>query len=54
MALLTPALIGVRLIFKTGGIRAGVKEAGVKIGPTEIVIVVSTIILMNYDKYTDF
>ena len=30
VALLTPALIGVSLIFKTGGIRAGVKGAGVK------------------------
>ena len=29
----TPALIGVSLIFKTGGIRAGVKGAGVKKGP---------------------
>ena len=35
MALLTPALIGVSLIFKTGGIRAGVKGAGVKKGPAE-------------------
>jgi len=26
VALLTPALIGVSLIFKTGGIRAGVKK----------------------------
>ena len=33
VALLTPALIGVSLIFKTGGIRAGVKGAGVKKGP---------------------
>ena len=30
MALLTPALIGVSLIFKTGGIRACVKGAGIK------------------------
>ena len=28
MALLTRALIGVSIIFKTGGIRAGVKGAG--------------------------
>ena len=35
VALLTPALIGVSLIFKTGGIRAGVKGAGVKKGPAE-------------------
>ena len=35
MALLTPALIGVSFIFKTGGIRAGVKGAGVKKGPAE-------------------
>ena len=35
MALLTPALIGVSLIFKTGGIRADVKGAGVKKGPAE-------------------
>ena len=35
MALLTAALIGVSLIFKTGGIRAGVKGAGVKKGPAE-------------------
>ena len=34
-ALLTPALIGVRAIFKSGGIRAGVKGAGVKKGPAE-------------------
>ena len=27
---MTPALIGVSLIFKTGGIRAGVKGAGAK------------------------
>ena len=30
VVLLTPALIDVSLIFKTGGIRAGVKGAGVK------------------------
>ena len=30
VALLTPALIGVSLIFKIDGIRAGVKGAGVK------------------------
>ena len=35
LALLTPALIGVSLIFKIGGIRAGVKGAGVKKGPAE-------------------
>ena len=35
VALLTPALIGVSLIFKTGGIRAGIKGAGVKKGPAE-------------------
>jgi len=35
VALLTPALIGVSLIFKIGGIRAGVKGAGVKKGPAE-------------------
>ena len=35
VALLTPALIGVNLIFKTGGIRAAVKGAGVKKGPAE-------------------
>ena len=35
VALLRPALIGVSLIFKTGGTRAGVKGAGVKIGPAE-------------------
>ena len=35
VALLRPALIGVSLIFKTGGIRAGVKGAGVKKGPAE-------------------
>ena len=35
VALLTPALIGVSLIFKTGGIRAGVKGAGIKKGPAE-------------------
>ena len=35
VALFTPALIGVSLIFKTGGIRAGVKGAGVKKGPAE-------------------
>ena len=35
MALLTPALIGVSLFFKTSGIRAGVKGAGVKKGPAE-------------------
>ena len=29
-ALFTPALIGVRPIFKNGVIKAGVKEAGVK------------------------
>ena len=34
-ALLTTALIGVSLIFKTGGIKAGVKGAGVKKGPAE-------------------
>ena len=33
VALLTPALIGVSLIFKTGGIRAGVKGADAKKGP---------------------
>ena len=32
---LTPALIGVNLIFKTGGIRACVKGAGVKKVPAE-------------------
>ena len=32
VALLTPALIGVSFIFKTGGIRAGIKGAGVKKG----------------------
>ena len=31
--LLTPDLISVSLIFKTGGIRAGVKGTGVKKGP---------------------
>ena len=35
VALLTPALIGVSLIFKTGRIRAGVKGAGVKKRPAE-------------------
>ena len=35
MAILTPTLIGVSLIFKTGGIRAGVIGAGVKKGPAE-------------------
>ena len=35
VALLTPALIGVRAIFKSGGIRAGVKGAGVKKGPAK-------------------
>ena len=35
MAHLTPALIGVRLIFENGVIRAGVKGAGVKKGPAE-------------------
>ena len=35
VALLTPALMGVRLIFKTSGIRAGVKRAGVKKKPAE-------------------
>ena len=35
VALLTPALIGVSLIIKTGGIRAGIKEPGVKKGPEE-------------------
>ena len=35
VALLTPALIGVNLIFKTGGIRADVKGGGVKKGPAE-------------------
>ena len=35
VALLTPALIGVNLIFKTGGIRAGVIGAGVEKGPAE-------------------
>ena len=34
-ALFTPALIGVRPIFKNGVIRAGVKGAGVKKGPVE-------------------
>ena len=34
-ALFTPALIGVRPIFKNGVIRAGVKGAGVKKGPAE-------------------
>ena len=33
VALLKPVLIGVILIFKTDGIRAGVKGAGVKKGP---------------------
>ena len=32
VALLMPALIGVSLIFKTSGIRAGIKGAGVKKG----------------------
>ena len=35
VALLTPALIGVTLIFKTGGIRAGIKGAGIRKGPAE-------------------
>ena len=35
VALLTPALIGVSLNFKTGGIRASVKGAGVKKGLAE-------------------
>ena len=35
VALLTPALIGVSFIFKTGGIRAGVKGAGVQKRPAE-------------------
>ena len=35
VVLLTPTLIGVSLIFKTGGIKAGVKGAGVKKGPAE-------------------
>ena len=35
VVLLTPALISVSLIFKTGGIRAGVKGASVKKGPAE-------------------
>ena len=35
VALLTPALIGVSLILKTGRIRAGVKGAGVKKGLAE-------------------
>ena len=35
VALLTPALIGVSLIFKTGGIRAGVKGSGFRKGPAE-------------------
>ena len=35
MALLTLGLIGVRAIFKSGGIGAGVKGAGVKKGPAE-------------------
>ena len=35
VALLTPALIGVSLIFKTGGITAGVKGASVKKGPAK-------------------
>ena len=33
MALITPALIGVRPIFKNGVIRAGVKGTGAKFGP---------------------
>ena len=33
MAFLTPALIGVSLIFKTSGIRAGVKKGPVEKGP---------------------
>ena len=35
LALLTPALIGVRPNFESGVIRAGVKGAGVKKGPAE-------------------
>ena len=35
VVLLTPALIGVSLIFKTGGIRAGVKGDGINKGPAE-------------------
>ena len=35
VALLTPALIGVGLIFKTGGIRVGVKGADAKKGQAE-------------------
>ena len=35
VVLLTPALIGIRLIFKTGGIRVGIKGAGVKKGSAE-------------------
>ena len=33
VALLTPALIAVSLIFKTGGIRAGVKKGPAEKGP---------------------
>ena len=33
VALLTPALIGVSLIFKTGGFRAGVKKGPAEKGP---------------------
>ena len=38
VALLTPALIGVSLIFKTGGIRAGVKKEPAEKGPIRYIL----------------